>query len=97
MKRRIACFSLDLEFLDIVQSQPLPDLAAENPAIFRSEKTGRGPLVPEWFEQMKRSARKEPIMCAYKLCRAEFRYWGMQSRCERFIHEIGNLLSRSSY
>lgn len=27
-------------------------------------------------------------MCAYKLCRAEFRYWGMQSRCERFIHEI---------
>lgn len=27
-------------------------------------------------------------MCAYKLCRVEFRYWGMQSKCERFIHEI---------
>lgn len=27
-------------------------------------------------------------MCAYKLCRVEVRYWGMQSKCERFIHEI---------
>jgi len=35
---------------------------------------------------MKRLGRKDSIMCAYKLCRAEFRYWGMQSRCERFIH-----------
>lgn len=37
---------------------------------------------------MKKTARKETIMCAYKLCRVEFRYWGMQSKCERFIHEI---------
>jgi hypothetical protein len=37
---------------------------------------------------MKKSARKESIMCAYKLCRVEFRYWGMQSKCERFIYEI---------
>ncbi|XP_072044666.1 membrane-associated phosphatidylinositol transfer protein 2-like isoform X1 [Amphiura filiformis] len=27
-------------------------------------------------------------MCAYKLCRVEFRYWGMQTRIERFIHDI---------
>jgi hypothetical protein len=39
---------------------------------------------------MKKTACKESIMCAYKLCRVEFRYWGMQSKCERFIHEIGN-------
>ncbi|CAF3544607.1 unnamed protein product [Rotaria sp. Silwood1] len=77
-----------VEFLDIVQSQPLADIPTENPAIFRSEKTGRGPLPPDWFEQIKKTDRKESIMCAYKLCRAEFRYWGMQSRCERFIHEI---------
>jgi len=50
---------------------------------------GRGPLSNDWFEQLKKTARKESMMCAYKLCRAEFRYWGMQSRCERFIHEIG--------
>jgi hypothetical protein len=77
-----------VEFLDIVQSQPLADIPGENPAIFHSEKTGRGPLSPDWFEQMRKTSRKESIMCAYKLCRAEFRYWGMQSRCERFIHEI---------
>ena len=49
----------------------------------------RGPLAPDWFEQLKKTARKDSIMCAYKLCRVEFRYWGMQSKCERFIHEIG--------
>ncbi|CAF3635294.1 unnamed protein product [Rotaria socialis] len=77
-----------IEFLDIVHSQPLADIAAENPGLFHSDKTGRGPLLPDWFEQMKINARKESIMCAYKLCRVEFRYWGMQSKCERFIHEI---------
>ncbi|UJR15164.1 hypothetical protein I4U23_002127 [Adineta vaga] len=77
-----------VEFLDIVSSQPLADNPAENPLVFCSETTGRGPLSADWFEQMKKTARKDSIMCAYKLCRAEFRYWGMQSRCERFIHEI---------
>ncbi|XP_074258193.1 membrane-associated phosphatidylinositol transfer protein 2 isoform X8 [Saimiri boliviensis] len=28
-------------------------------------------------------------MCAYKLCKVEFRYWGMQSKIERFIHDTG--------
>ncbi|XP_023349192.1 protein retinal degeneration B [Eurytemora carolleeae] len=28
------------------------------------------------------------IMCAYKLCKVEFRYWGMQSKLERFIHDM---------
>ena len=46
----------------------------------------------DWFEQVKKNSRKESIMCAYKLCRVEFRYWGMQSKCERFIHEIGTRL-----
>ncbi|CAD5120699.1 DgyrCDS9263 [Dimorphilus gyrociliatus] len=27
-------------------------------------------------------------MCAYKLCRVEFKYWGMQTKIERFIHEV---------
>lgn len=27
-------------------------------------------------------------MCAYKLCRVEFKYWGMQTKIERFIHDI---------
>ena len=26
-------------------------------------------------------------MCAYKLCRVEFKLWGMQNRIEQFIHD----------
>ena len=29
------------------------------------------------------------LMCAYKLCRVEFKYWGMQSKIEKFIHDVG--------
>lgn len=32
-------------------------------------------------------------MCAYKLCKVEFRYWGMQSKIEKFIHDIGKWAS----
>lgn len=32
------------------------------------------------------------IMCAYKLCKVEFRYWGMQTKIEKFIHEVGKLI-----
>ena len=32
------------------------------------------------------------LMCAYKLCRVEFKYWGMQAKIERFIHDIGQFL-----
>nr|CDS34890.2 calpain (C02 family) [Hymenolepis microstoma] len=28
------------------------------------------------------------IMCSYKKCRVEFRYWGMQSKIESFIQEV---------
>lgn len=26
-------------------------------------------------------------MCAYKVCRVEFKFWGMQGKIERFIHD----------
>lgn len=35
------------------------------------------------------------IMCAYKLCRVEFHYWGMQSKIEKFIHDIGKFFFSS--
>jgi hypothetical protein len=45
-----------------------------------SKKTGRGPLAADWIKT------HQPVMTAYKLCRAEFRYWGLQGKIERFIH-----------
>jgi Phosphatidylinositol transfer protein len=32
------------------------------------------------------------LMCAYKLCKVEFRYWGMQSKIEKFIHDVGEFV-----
>lgn len=62
----------------------------EDPKLFHSIKTQRGPLSENWIEEYKRQVC--PIMCAYKLCKVEFRYWGMQSKIERFIHDTGERL-----
>lgn len=35
------------------------------------------------------TAKNMSLMCAYKLCRVEFRYWGMQTKLEKFIHDTG--------
>ena len=59
----------------------------EDPKLFHSTKTQRGPLSENWIEEYKQQVF--PIMCAYKLCKVEFRYWGMQSKIERFIHDTG--------
>jgi hypothetical protein len=57
----------------------------EDPSLYRSTKTGRGPLAPDWIQ----SPPNGLIMCSYKLIKAEFRYWGLQSRIERLIHDYG--------
>ncbi|XP_064618758.1 protein retinal degeneration B-like isoform X2 [Lineus longissimus] len=65
----------------------------EDPKLFISDKTGRGPLTETWHtdyvEAQEQQIGNKHIMCAYKLCRVEFKYWGMQTKIERFIHDIG--------
>ncbi|XP_072290153.1 membrane-associated phosphatidylinositol transfer protein 2-like isoform X6 [Eucyclogobius newberryi] len=61
----------------------------EDPRLYKSAKTQRGPLSDDWIEEYNNNPGKTPIMCAYKLCKVEFRYWGMQSKIERFIHDVG--------
>lgn len=66
----------------------------EDPRIWTSKKTNNGPLADNWRQQYIQAV-KDPnnkdkkLMCAYKLCKVEFRYWGMQNKIERFIHDIG--------
>uniref|UniRef100_A0A9J2PI88 DDHD domain-containing protein n=1 Tax=Ascaris lumbricoides TaxID=6252 RepID=A0A9J2PI88_ASCLU len=55
----------------------------EDPKLYQSVKTGRGPLTEDWVNDCVQNHK--PIMCAYKLCKVEFRYWGLQSRAERWI------------
>ena len=50
----------------------------EDPSIFVSTKTGRGPLREDWVQAYKDGTNKAPVMCAYKLIKVEFKYWGMQ-------------------
>lgn len=77
--------------IDIV-TDPIPPheyKAEEDPRLYKSAKTQRGPLQDDWIEEYNNNPGKTPIMCAYKLCKVEFRYWGMQSKIERFIHDVG--------
>uniref|UniRef100_A0A8C5B1Q5 Phosphatidylinositol transfer protein membrane associated 2 n=1 Tax=Gadus morhua TaxID=8049 RepID=A0A8C5B1Q5_GADMO len=64
-------------------------LVEEDPKLYQSVKTRRGPLSDEWIEEINQNPGQNPVMCAYKLCKVEFRYWGMQSKIERFIHDVG--------
>uniref|UniRef100_A0A3B4F449 Phosphatidylinositol transfer protein beta isoform n=1 Tax=Pundamilia nyererei TaxID=303518 RepID=A0A3B4F449_9CICH len=55
----------------------------EDPALFHSAKTDRGPLGPEWKSELKADC---PYMCAYKLVTVKFKWWGLQTKVENFIH-----------
>ncbi|XP_036272548.1 membrane-associated phosphatidylinositol transfer protein 1 isoform X3 [Pipistrellus kuhlii] len=77
-----------LDTIDIVRDAVAPGeyKAEEDPRLYRSVKTGRGPLADDWAQK---AAQTGPLMCAYKLCKVEFRYWGMQAKIEQFIHDVG--------
>ncbi|KAM3874039.1 membrane-associated phosphatidylinositol transfer protein 2 isoform 2-T2 [Diretmus argenteus] len=77
--------------IDIVKDYIPPHeyLVEEDPKLYLSVKTKRGPLSEDWIEEINQSPGQSPVMCAYKLCKVEFRYWGMQSKIERFIHDVG--------
>lgn len=83
--------------IDIVKD-PIPPheyKSEEDPKLYKSVKTTRGPLSEDWITEHKDNPGKSPIMCAYKLCKVEFRYWGMQSKIERFIHDVGEYFASS--
>ncbi|XP_052463509.1 membrane-associated phosphatidylinositol transfer protein 2 isoform X3 [Carassius gibelio] len=81
----------DIDPIDIVNDFIAPHeyLAEEDPKLYKSHKTQRGPLCDDWIAEINNNPGKTPVMCAYKLCKVEFRYWGMQSKIERFIHDVG--------
>uniref|UniRef100_A0A3B3BX13 Phosphatidylinositol transfer protein beta isoform n=1 Tax=Oryzias melastigma TaxID=30732 RepID=A0A3B3BX13_ORYME len=58
----------------------------EDPSKFKSAKTGRGPLGHDWKKELV-SNTECPKMCAYKLVTVKFKWWGLQTKVENFIHE----------
>ncbi|XP_034182349.2 retinal degeneration B isoform X1 [Osmia lignaria lignaria] len=84
-----------VDVIDIVKDQ-CDYVKEEDPKTYVSQKTGRGPLTESWLEEywadvkgkQQPTASGKSLMCAYKLCRVEFRYWGVQTKLEKFIHDI---------
>lgn len=84
-----------VDVIDVVRDQLSEYVPQEDPKLYVSQKTGRGPLTDNWldeyWEECKSKTMPTPsgkaLMCAYKVCRVEFRYWGMQTKLEKFIHD----------
>lgn len=71
-------------------------LEEEDPILFTSKKTSRGPLIKDWLMQYNEdkgqktnedSSSSKDFMCVYKICRVKFEQWGLQTRVEQFIHD----------
>ncbi|XP_078404427.1 phosphatidylinositol transfer protein alpha isoform-like [Cetorhinus maximus] len=58
----------------------------EDPAVYKSIKTGRGKLGPNWKKELAKR-RDWPHMCAYKLVTVKFKWWGLQNKVESFIQK----------
>ena len=56
----------------------------EDPKLFVSKKTKRGPLEKDWKNNLK------PLMCIYKVAHVEFRVWGLQTKAEQWIQKVCN-------
>jgi hypothetical protein len=70
-------------YIDIAGDPVAPSDYKEDcdPSKFVSAKTGRGPFQgKEWWKNY-----DGPVMCAYKLVTAEFKWWGLQTRIEAMI------------
>jgi hypothetical protein len=77
--------------IDIAAPVPAKNyVAAEDPTLYQSVKTGRGRLQPDWLKHT------QPIMTCYKLVQADFRYWGLQGSIENVVKDSQHRLFTSS-
>jgi len=73
----------EVEFVDIAYDE-YPEKyykPQEDPTKFVSQKSGRGPLQPNWRDTCK------PVMCSYKYTTVRFDVWGLQGRVESYCHK----------
>lgn len=75
--------AITIDHIDIAfdEIQPKHFKEEEDPKLFKSVKTNRGPLVEGW------TITDKPMMCSYKLVHASFEVWGFQTKVEDFIHK----------
>ncbi|XP_013774774.1 protein retinal degeneration B-like [Limulus polyphemus] len=84
--------SREIDVIDMVKDQLYGNeyKEEEDPKLYVSKHTGRGPLSDTWVREYREAPKTDgrAIMCVYKLCRVEFGYWGIQGRIERYIHDV---------
>lgn len=78
-----------VDFIDIV-NDPLAEYRykeSEDPKKVSVNKTEpvRGPLTKTWKEDFK--AKNLPVMCAYKIVKAKFEVWGLQTKAEAWAQK----------
>lgn len=74
-KRRIV-------WLDIANDKVADNPLEREPALYFSDKTGRGRLQGKWWESC------DPVMCCYKLVTIKFQVFGLQTRAEDIIMRV---------
>jgi Phosphatidylinositol transfer protein len=74
-----------VEYLDIAAPDPYVKFAdGEDPNMFKSTRTGRGPLAPGF-----RNTSPAPLMTCYKVCKLRFKVYGLQTKAESWGHTSG--------
>eukprot|EP00127_Corallochytrium_limacisporum_P003823 Clim_evm37s153 gene=Clim_evmTU37s153 len=76
--------SRQVEWLDILDPCIKSKLVDVPVSQYHSDAFKRGPLEQEWWKK-----KNTPHMVIYKLCKVEFKYFGLQGSSEKFIHDRG--------
>lgn len=75
----------DIVMIDIADNKAIESKdykPEEDPSLYHSARTGRGPLQEGWQPAAK------PVMTCYKLVTVEFKWFGLQGKIENFIQHI---------
>jgi len=74
----------EVDIVNIVTDpvNPVKYKPEEDPSLYHSEKSNRGPLKADWI------SNTTPIMCSYKLCSVNFGVWGLQTAVEAYVHQL---------
>lgn len=79
------------EIVNIDIAEPIADSdykRDEDPALFKSVKTGRGPLNRKDWPKALAATPGTPMICLYKLVFVEFKMFGLQTRCEGYLRNM---------
>ncbi len=80
----------EIVVVDIAESVAPSDYKeSEDPLLFKSVKSGRGPLEPGWINT------HQPLVCVHKLATIEFKVFGLQTKVENYMKNMYTQMFRT--